>query len=224
MKIIAKSLLIGFLCAHAANGQSTFDANEADYVLCVVVDMSGSYAEMMAKDGRAFTFMTAVVDKFFRDQLGSNGRLIISQISGNKKSLIWEGRTLDLRRDFTPETFRDFLIKKSDPNGSLVHESLARSLEYLMAQPAIANGKAKAALFVLSDMEHNGERTPELRDRVKNGLAKFGKLGGIVGLYYVSEENNLAEKWQTVLREAGIRDFRVESEIVSKPSLPSFRD
>ena len=218
-------LMLALLVVGCAKRQertaSAFEERDCEYVLAVVIDLSGSFAELMADDGKAHDFLLYVLDRYFRDRIGSNDRVLIAQISANGQTLLWEGTPTQLRREFpTPDRFRDFLLAKASPGGSLVHEALADTLEYVMADPSVAAGLAKPAIFVLSDMLDNGHKSPQLKNRVLTDLAKYGQLGGVVGLYFVDERRLFA--WRRILQEAGMRECVVESGIVSRPTLPSF--
>lgn len=219
--LVAVLLFTG--CAKRQEQQvtSTFQPRDSEYVLAVVIDLSGSFAEMMADDGKAHAFLLYVLDRYFRDRIGTNDRVVLSQISSSGKSLLWDGTPTQLRREFpTPEQFRDFLLARSVPDGSFVHESLADTLEYIMSDPNIVAGTAKPAMFVLSDMVDTGQKTANLKQRLLGSLAKYAQLGGVVGLYFVDEHRLFA--WRRILQEAGMRDCIVESQIVSSPTLPQF--
>ena len=196
------------------------DKNQ-DYVVTILLDMSGSFQNMMLENGKGYKFALQVIDQYFRDRIGEPDQLIIAQISGNDRALLWQGTPQQLRRDFpSASAFRDFLGSKSNPNGSLVHEAVARSLDYMVNDPAVMNGKTKCALLVLSDMEDNGPRTEDLKSRIMTALKDFGAAGGIIGLYYVNTD--YVPKWRSVLKNSDIASYCVEADIVSRPTLPSF--
>ena len=117
---IASWIVAVILCATGCekrreSSHTTFahDGN-AEYVLGVVIDLSGSFSDLMAEKGQAHAFLLQVIDAYFRDRIGSQDKLIIAQISGNERALLWEGKPLQLRRDFpTPESFRNMLRMKS---------------------------------------------------------------------------------------------------------------
>jgi hypothetical protein len=204
-----------------APNSTTFEERETEYVLAVAIDLSGSFAEQMADQGKAHEFLLQVLDRYFRDRIGSDDRVFLAQISGSGRALLWDGTPRELRRDFpTPKHFRDFLRTKAQSDGSRVHEALAETIEYVMADRAVASGRAKPALFVLSDMLDNGRKTPQLKQRVLTDLAAYGRLGGIAGFYFVDERRLKA--WRQILDGAGVREAIVESSIVSRPTLPRF--
>src|SRR5665213_2803801 len=141
--------------------------NENDYVLAVLIDLSGSFSREFAERGKAHSFLLRIVDTYFRDRIGTNDQIIIAQISAADRSLLWQGTPLELRREFpSAAKFRDFLLSKADPTGSLVHDALTQTCDYVMSQPSVASGRAKSAVFVLSDMEDNGPEPGESKERV----------------------------------------------------------
>lgn len=193
--------------------------DDSKFVMTILVDLSGSFEQMMAEGGKAYQFTLAVLDKYFRDRIGSDDKLIIAQISMNDRALLWQGTPLQLRQEFpSPQAFTTFLRERADPNGSLVHDGIAHTLEYVNSEPNVATGKARAAVFVLSDMLDNGTKA-DAKDRALKALATFGKNGNVVGLYYVDQM--LVAPWRQDLRQAGVKEFCVESEIVGKPQLPN---
>lgn len=182
--------------------------------------MSGSYAHLMTQDGKAYRFTLRVADKYLR-RMDPNDRLIITQLSATEKALQWDGSPIALRRSFpTANAFRDFLLSKSDPAGSRVHDGIADTLDYLLANPRIASGKTRSAVFVLSDFLDNAPDSEKSKERLLKSLAGYGRAGGVVGFYWVDQ--SLVLEWRRQLNDAGVQHFVVESEIVADPPLPNF--
>jgi hypothetical protein len=199
---------------------STFGQIESDYVLTIVVDLSGSFVQKMAEDGKAYDFTLRVVDRYFRDRIGTNDRILIAQISGADQALLWEGTPVDLRHEFpSAPAFRSFLQSHAIQSGSLVHAAMTSALQHVMTDHRVARGQTKSALFVLSDMMDNGGDAESERLLMQE-LTDYGRCGGVVGLYYV--DHPLVAVWKRRLNDAHIKHFCVESEIVAKPPLPSF--
>jgi hypothetical protein len=219
MKRLVLVLPLLFGCQHRIETEThTFSYTKPSRIVSIVIDMSGSFQQLMADNGAAWQFVLLVIDTYFKNSIGSDDRLIISQISG-ATPLLWEGRPLDLRRDFpTPGSFRDFLKSKST-DGSPIHLAVARSLEYEMS---VSDPTTKAAMFVLSDMEDNGEKTEAMKTRILAALSKFAQQGGAIGLYYVSDP--YIEPWKKILQDSGFKEWRVESQIVSHPLLPNLEE
>ncbi len=203
-----------------ADSSSTFAHQESQYVLTVLLDMSGSFQHEMTDGGKAHRFNMRIIDRYFRERLGSNDQLIIAQISGDSRSLLWQGTPLQLRKDFPSATaFGEFLRSKTNPQGSLVHDAIASTVDYILADPNVSSGTAKSALFVLSDLADTAS-SPESKERALQSLAAYGQAGGVVGLYYVDQ--SLVPEWRTNLRLAGIQESCVEADIVGTPTLPRF--
>lgn len=201
----------------------TTDDNEELCVL-LVLDLSGSFLQRFAGDGVAYEFTKRIIDRYFRASMGTEDQLILAQISGTERSLLWKGTPLALQREFrSPEAFRDFLLASADPNGSRVYEGIRHALDYILDEPRVASGRAKVAVFVLSDMLQSpgpgGERA--LRD-LEAALAKVGTLNGAVAIYFADQGETIP--WRQRLRAAGVKNFRVESSISSQPPLPDFEE
>lgn len=195
--------------------------DEAENVVLIALDLSGSFQHMMTEEGVGYQFATQVIDRYFRDKIGTGDRLVISQISGTQRSLLWEGRPLDLRKQFpSAEAFRQHLMSRADPGGSLVYEGLKNATSYVLDDPSIKGGRAKVSLFVLSDMLDTGPEGSQAEGYVNHALSEIGLRGGVVGIYYVDQE--LVVPWRRRLQQLGLRNARVESEIVGMPPLPSF--
>ena len=192
---------------------------ESEYALAILLDLSGSYADLMTKDGAAYRFALRVVDKYLR-RMDSGDRLIITQLSANQKALLWDGSPIALRRTFsTANAFRDFVLSNSDPSGSRLHDGIADTLDYLLAYPAIASGKTRSAVFVLSDLLDTAPDPEKSKERLLKSFAAYGHAGGAVGLYWVDQ--SLVLEWRRQLNDVGVQHFVVESRIVADPPLPN---
>ena len=201
----------------AAEENPLADGREYERVVVVGIDLSGSFLHLMADKGKAWEFLLKVIDRYLRGS-GSE-KLILVQLSGNTKALLWDGTPAQLRKDFPDQgAFRKHLLSKADPNGSRLHDGITEALEYLSTLPGIT-AKTKCALLVLSDMDDNAS-APGSEQRLVQSLASFGKRGGAVGLYFV--DHPLINRWRANLKAAGIKHAVVESSIVASPTLPSF--
>jgi hypothetical protein len=203
--------------------EGMFRADDGEYVLTIVLDMSSSFDELMAEDGKAWAFVCQVVDKYFRDRLGHADKLILAQLSASDRALLWRGTPLELRQEFpSASAFRDWLMSRADPHGSLIYEGVVQAVDYTLADPVVADGKGKAALFILSDMHDTAANRAQSRGRAVEALAKFAQRDGVIGLYYV--DVRLVKEWRQLLSDAGVpvANSRVEAEIVGRPLLPTF--
>lgn len=172
----------------ASAQRGLFANSESKYVVSLTVDMSGSFAEKMADKGEAFAFTRGLIERYFRSRVGTSDRLIIGQISGTDEALLWEGVPLQLRKQYSPENFARFLRTKSTPNGgSRVYESIAQSIEYVVADPAVASGQAKSAVLICSDMLENSMNANESEKRMMDSLSRYARLGGVIGIYYCNQ-------------------------------------
>ena len=223
-----RAMLVVLLCVLMITGcgkrresteTATFNRNDNQRVVMIVMDLSGSFTAKMANDGKAWEFATTCVDRYFRKSDPLNDRIILAQISGTERSLLWEGTPIELRRDFqSAESFRDFLLSKADESGSLVNHGVTNAVEYLTRHPRYGGGHAKMVTLILSDMEDTGGSDSE--QRMNESLVAYAGTDGSVGIYFCHQL--LIESWKSRLSRAGVRNYIVESEIVGKPELPNF--
>jgi hypothetical protein len=200
---------------------NTFGDDDCRYILTVVIDMSGSFAGRMAEGGEAYAFLRAILDRYAREKVGSGDRLVIAQVSGSDNFLLWEGKPLDLRREFgSADQFRDFLISKADASSSQVYEGMVKVLKYVLANPGVAKGRVKSVMFFLSDMDDTEPNKAARGQEIRALLKEYGSCGGSLGLYYVDTWR--VGPWEKELLKAGIEHHRVQAEIVGKPDLPEF--
>lgn len=198
-------------------------SDDGEYVLTIVIDMSSSFQQLMAEDGKAWAFVCQVVDKYFRDRIGRSDKLILAQLSASDRTLLWQGTPLQLRQDFeSASAFRDWLQSRADPDGSRIHEGIVQSVEYTLSDPIVAGGKGKSAVFILSDMVDTAPDGFRAQRLAADALAKVGKNHGVVGMYFVDVK--LCHQWRHLLRDAGVPEghAQVEADIVGRPTLPNF--
>lgn len=196
---------------------------EPEYYIAVVFDVSGSYVERVKGNSpKAYEFFLKLTSRYANDRGDSEDCILISQISQSETALLWEGTPRRLRRDFhSPEAFRDFLLSRSNPQGSRVYANIARTIERLLENPAVQSGRARSAVFVLSDMDDNASDGVSQKARLLDALRRYGKLKhAAVGLYWVSQ--NKTSAWKDTIRECGIKHFVVEPDQISDPALPTF--
>ncbi|MFN4261394.1 MAG: hypothetical protein ACK4RK_19075 [Gemmataceae bacterium] len=218
---LLSALLSGCERVQQEESRPPIEARESEYLVAVVPDLSGSFRRMMAEgDGKAYRFMMAVIDRYFRDRLGSNDRLLIAQISATQNTLLWDGQPKQISSHFqSAAAFNEFLLQNSHPAGSRCHQGLADTLEYVLSCPGVAEGRTRSAIFLLSDMEDNAPDSAEQKARAKRLLAEFAKVGGVVGMYWVGSP---LTEWRQILKEAGVKNSMIESSIVAEPDLPKF--
>ena len=198
-------------------------AQEFDYVLAVVVDMSGSFsAEMQSGNGRAYKFLMRAVDLFFRNRIGEgNDRIIVSQVSGTQSALLWDGTPRGLREHFSSaKAFEKFLLERSNGAGSRIHDGVRETIEYVMDMPGVSSGKTRTFVMVLSDMDDNFAEPSASREKLVNSLKAYSKVGGVAGIYWCNQQH--VPGWRRDLKDCGFKSCVVESDIVADPALPVF--
>ena len=197
--------------------QSTQEAaslgqTEGEHVMLIAVDPSPDFQKQIGDE-----FMARVIDRYFHDRVGSQDKLVIARLSG-KDQIVWEGTPLALRKQFpTAEDFHGFLVSKADPSPR-VHEGLRHAMQYVLADPSVATGKAKVAVLVLSSMIDQGSGTLE-EGYMNHELCELGWRNGAVGFYYVAQDQILPLRLK--LQTFGVRNFRVEGATGQQP-LPTF--
>jgi hypothetical protein len=211
-------LLLASCQARDERAESPFAGDAPEHTLLVIFDLSGSYAERVCgPNGNAYELFARLKDAYFRDQL--DGQIILSQISARyDKALLWQGKPRDFARAFpTPQSFKDFLKSKSDPNGSPVWSSVSDGVEHLVRE---LDGSPKQGSMVLcfSDFEDNDPR-PGGKERFARCLKEYGKRGGSFGAYWVAQQ--LIPELTQTLRDSGVK-FRIEPEFAASVTLPTF--
>lgn len=225
--------------AKRGTSESTFQQKETTYQVTLLFDMSGSFSHMMAEDGKAYEFALQVIDKYFRDRIGMEDELIIAKIAGSSRALLWQGTPQQLRQDFpTASAFREMLylvdgkaseetfLKVTDANGKVfigasnIHQCMSTTLRYAISEPGIKDGRVKSAVFICSDMIDSDPKNEQSKQDSIESIKAYGQAGGTVGIYFVDQ--GLVSEWRKILEESGTKEWRVESEIVSRPILPQF--
>ena len=192
-----------------------------DYALLVAVDKSGSFVSLMRPGGKGLEFLNDTITHYFHGRLGNNDCLIVTQLSGNRQALLWQGSPRQMRNEFSNSAeFSEFIEKKSDAAGSRIWDGISDTLELAMSDPNLWNGRTKLVLACLTDMENNLVDSYTAEKRLMDNLKAFAKKGGVVGLYFVGTAETTL--WRKKLSECGFRDFVVEPSIASTPRRLSF--
>ena len=191
-----------------------------EVILVFAIDLSGSFFDTLATKGKAYDFLLKVMDRYFVSSIGSNHRVVIAQLSGDKKRApIWDGTPAELRKQFKgPEYFLGFLYQNRDTSGSRLHDGIADVCAHVLDNEGVRTGRTKCAVIVLSDMEDNLSG-PGSEERLAQTFKELGKINAAVGMYYVTFE--LCPKWRQHLRESGVKHWVVEPSIVAQPEIPS---
>src|SRR5579885_1386291 len=92
--LLAMLLLVTPACQPVAENQRvSFDEDEAELIVNVCLDVTGSFEPMMfgadGQDGKAFKTFLQIHDRFFRNRRqDSKDRLILTRISGSKRAVL----------------------------------------------------------------------------------------------------------------------------------------
>ena len=149
-----------------------------EMIVMIQLDTSGSFRDILQRKGHRFCM--AVIDKYFRNRMGSNDRLILAQISGTNRSLFWDGQPRNLKHDYPSEqAFTNFLMSRPDPGGSRVFDSMADGLEYLTTYPGVPEGKTKVAAICLTDMDDNFPDMDKSKARLVKAMTEWDDLNEI---------------------------------------------
>ena len=200
-----------------------FEEQELDTALAIVIDLSGSFSSLW--DDKAYKLFLDISDRFFQGAMGTETRLVISQLSGSDQVLLFEGRPSELRKRFrSPEELAQFLKENADASSSRVYESTRRTLDYVATLPGVGP-ETKVLTCIFSDMldsgiEPQGQHAAE--QQLKQSLRRYRERGGALALYYVAESER--GRWTDLLQEAGFPTghYLIESGLTSSPALPQF--
>ncbi|HYV34819.1 MAG TPA: hypothetical protein VE988_03885 [Gemmataceae bacterium] len=223
MVMITPAVLVCGCTKHTdqTDEQISIAREDAECIVVIAIDLSGSFADLMTRDGKAYDFTCRVLDKYFRNSVGTNNRVIIAQLSATNRALLFDGTPMQLRQRFpTAAEFREFLLSKSDPRGSRIHDGIVDAIEYALSDASVASGKTRMALFALSDFDDNAFEPQQSQRRLADQLKALGRANCVVGFYFL--EHFRVPAWRQAFRESGVRHWVCESEIVAYPTLPSF--
>lgn len=193
---------------------------ERDCILAFVLDTSGSFTPMMFDgDKRGYKFFLRASDQYFRNRMGDHDRILISQLSAEQRTMLWEGNPMSLRREFgSSDALQDFIARKSDPSGSRAYAALADTLDYIVDLPGVREGETEVCVLVLSDMMDNSPSQEEDRQRMLESMRRLGEVNGSLGMYWVDQW--CLSECRQCLRDSGIQNHVIEGSFVSDPKLP----
>ncbi|MBW3597607.1 MAG: hypothetical protein KY475_10065 [Planctomycetes bacterium] len=197
--------------------RQSFQQDRYEGALVIAVDLSGSFADFVTENGRAYQILLKAVDRYFRDRIGSDSMILITQLSGNADPLLWQGTPEQLRRQFPDHrAFRDFLLSRADPSASRINDGVAESLN--CAVRTLRGSEANAAALILTDWEDTYPDQDASRDRLTRALRDFSQYGSL-GLYFCS--NSRIPDVERLMDETGVSYVLVGS-YDHNPPLPSF--
>ena len=213
----------GCLESRSATRTAPFEEQDLDAVLAIVIDLSGSYRALW--DDKAYSLFLTLSDRFFQGAMGTETRIVISQLSGSDQILLFEGTPTDLRKAFpTPEELNAFLQDNADPSGSRVNEATRRTLDHVRTLTGVGP-ETRLLTVILSDMQ-DSELDPGLQtsaeEELRDALHRYEAQGGALALYYVAESER--GHWHDLLQEAGFPagHYVIKSDLTSSPRLPQF--
>jgi hypothetical protein len=217
------ALLCGCKRYHAPENASPLRPQKRDHIVAFVLDTSGSFlTEMFGKNPHAYRFFLRASDELLRDRRGPDDKILMTQLSAESKSLLWEGTPLELRRCFgSSQRLQQFLTERSNPRGTRAYAAIATTLEYICNLPGVSQGETGVCVIVLSDMEDNSPTQSEDRQEMVNALTRLHNAKGDIGFYFV-DQTRLRDCRQA-LEKVGVKDPIVECGIVQNPRLPKFR-
>lgn len=215
-------LVSGCIQSPQESDVAPFSQEGLDAVLCITVDMSGSFQEFW--DERAYAVFLNISDRFFTTGMGGDTRLVIGQLSGNS-GMLFEGTPADFRKRFqSPQEFSDFLKSQADPNSSQVYLATERTVDHVMAMSGITD-QTKVLVCILSDMvdsEADQATSQHNQEEMLLSLANYQRSGGGLAIYFC--HHDLMPQWHDLLRRAGFQPgfYIIENNLSASPQLPSF--
>lgn len=193
----------------------SWDQEPTDYTLMLAVDI-----DTIKNNPRASEFIIYAVDHYFRERIGTSDHIIISQLSGNKKPLLYDGTPTDLRRQMpTQEAFRDYLISHSS-DGRRINDGISESLDYIGHTSSVKRGGAAPIALIVSSMVDGNPESQASDDRVMESLIKFGRSGGQMAFYFCDQERMASVREK--MEKAGFGWEILECDINGRPPLPTF--
>lgn len=226
--VVANSLMLGVLtmsvplagCQRRQTESSPLGEEDTEHVLVMIFDLSKSFSPYMSPDGPAFEFAMKTIDQYFRARIGTQDKVVLGQISATGQPLLFEGTPHELRKRFPDATsFHDYLKSQADPNGSQVYAGVQRTVEYLQQAQRTKYPNAQGLLLVLSDMQDTSAQGKAAARAMLQTLSDYAADGQAMGFYFV--EPTVAKFLDQHLRELGVTNLRVESNIVSSPLIPT---
>lgn len=193
----------------------TWEQEPTKYTLLIVADI-----EVVKSDPRSYDFVIHAIDRYASDRMGEHDQVIISQISGNDRPLLFQGTPRELRRAMpNHEEFRNYLIAHSDP-GRRLHEGLAESFDYVLNTSSVSRGKAVPVTLIISSMKEGENEASASKERFINALIKYHQAGGQMAFYFCDQQRMAWVREQTA--KAGMTWTLLEGNPNGHPPLPSF--
>ncbi len=185
-----------------------------DYVLLIAVDRDNVEA-----NADVFDFILRVLDRYFHDRIGGHDQVIIAELSGNNRPLIFQGTPQALREKFPDsKAFREYLLAHGT-KGKRINTGIAEALEYLMQTYSVAKGNAESVALILSDMNDDQPGQNESDRRLMNALTTYARKGNLG--FYFCDQIRMADIRQK-MEQAGFQFYTLECDAFGRPPLPNF--
>ena len=193
---------------------SPFVSEPCDYVLLIAVD-----CDYVKQNSEVYDFMLRALDQYFHDRIGGHDQVILAQLSGTNRPLLWQGTPLALRHKFPDsQAFRDFLLAHAT-KGSRINTGIAEALEYLMRTQSVAKGNPKSVTLILSNMVDDQPAQEESDQRLLTALTTYGRKGHLG--FYFCDQTRMADI-RKKMEQAGFTFYTLECDILGRPPLPNF--
>jgi len=220
---ISISFFLGCVKSVDQSDSAPFESEELDAVLAIVIDQSSSFDEEWTS--RAHHFFLRVMDQFFSDTAGSNTKVVLSQMSGSDKVVVFDGTPQQLRAKFkSPDKLHEYLSDFADPSSTRVYHAIKKTIDYTKSRRGVTD-QTRILAVVLSDL-HDTQRDAATKRKVGNemieSLSTFRKMNGGMALYYASPDEN--SRWELIFKKAGFQPeyYVIENTLSENPQLPSF--
>ena len=207
------------------SGFQPFEDKSYDNVLCLVIDLSGSFVDDWQNDSKAHQMFVSVMDDFFNDSMGEESRIVVSQISAQVPYVIFDGTPKDFVQQFpNPEELNRFLIENSNPDRSEVYLSIDKTLSYINQIDGIGPD-TRTLTLVFSDLMDSGlsiKPGSELRQKITDQLSLYAEARGTIAFYFVDEHEK--PLWSELLQNNGFdrTTSYIAGQLDRSPQLPSF--
>lgn len=204
--------------------RSPFEATKVEYVMVIAINLNQQFQGRMQRDDAAFRYVFSLVESFTRNTVGSEARIVITQLgNGAQNPLLWEGSPREIRQQFqSPEMFQSFVLKNRRDCPPQAINGLVTTTKYLLNHEALDNEACRPALFIVSDAVDQRPYAETFKDcaELAKNFTDIAHLGGICGWYFVDHQN--LDWAKEIVKRSGFKDFRVEADIVRRPSVPRF--